>query len=291
MAKDSKKYEKFSSVFVGGALFTTIAFGVVVAVTKGWFEPKIYYTTVLESGEGVRPGSVVRMVGIHIGTVVSMELDADNHIRTRLKLLRKFRDRIREDSRIVLERPFLVGDKVLHITPGGAQSKPLSEDAEIPSQESPGVMDLLAGKQWGPYFHTLESAAKEMSKLVDLLMKEKGTEKLVSSLSGLPSLIKGLTVAAGEVSTVSKQMSQGERMTHLVGNLAELSEEFKKVIPALATIAPELPRSSQRMVQALDEAVITMKAMQRSYFLRSQTREIREEEARQKEDRRLPASE
>jgi phospholipid/cholesterol/gamma-HCH transport system substrate-binding protein len=290
MAKDSKRYEKVSSVFVGGALFVTLAFLVVVAMTKGWFEAKTEYVTVLDSGEGVRPGSTVRMVGIHIGTVTSMELDNQNHIRTHLRILRKFQDRIRADSHIVLERPFLVGDKVLHITPGSADAKVLTEGAEIASQDSPGVMDLLAGKQWGPYFQTLEQAASEMRKLVDLLMKEKGTEKLVSSLSGLPSLIKGLTVAAGEVSTVSRQMSEGDRLSHLVGNLSVLSEEFKKVMPALATIAPELPKSSQRMVQALDEAVVTMKAMQRSYFLRSQTREIREEEAQLKEEQRIPAS-
>src|SRR5690606_32455163 len=127
------------------------------------------------------------------------------------------------------------------------------------------------------------------------LLKEKGSEKAVSSLVGLPKMIKGVTTAAAELSKVSKQMSTDERMGTLLANLATttdeirigspdfakdfgsivsdmavLSAEFKKIAPAIAVIAPDLPKSSQRLIQALDEAVIVLKAMQRSYFLRSQ---------------------
>lgn len=315
--KKMSKFERGSSIFIGGALFGCIIFFTLMMTKKGWLEAKISYETILESGNGVRVGSAVEMVGIRIGSVSGLELDDKNRIRTRIKVLRKFQDRIREDSRITLARQFIVGDKTLHISPGNPKLKRIPENGLLEAEESVGVIDLLNGRKLGPYFQTMELALAEMKKLVDMLLKEKGSEKVVSSLVGLPRMITGVTTASRELSKVGRQMSTDERIGTLVANLAStteqikmyspefgkdfsaivanmsvLSEEFKKVIPALAVIAPDLPKSSQRLVQALDEAVIVLKAMQRSFLLRGSAREVREEELKLKEEQeRKPASE
>ncbi len=307
-----------ASIFVGAVLFGSSIFFLLLVTQKGWFQPKLSFYTLLESGDGVRIGSPVEMVGVRIGAVEKIELDDQNQIRTHLRILRKFKDRIREDSRIQLSRPFLVGEKVLHLSPGSASKARLPEGAVIASTESMGVMDLLNGRKLAPYFETMELAAAEMKKLVDMLLKERSSEKMVSSITNLPKMLKNVTTAAAELSKVSRQMSKEQHLGTLVANLAVttdqmrahspemgkdlgamvanmslLSEEFKKVVPALALIAPDLPRSSQRLVQALDEAVITLKAMQKSYFLRSQMKEVREEDEhnRQENGDRQPASE
>lgn len=315
--KRNTKLERGASIFIGGAMFGCLIFFVLMMTKKGWFEAKINYETILESGDGVRVGASVEMVGVRIGTVTSLELDEKNLIRTRIRVLRKFQDRIREDSRIMLARPFIMGDKTLHISPGNPKAKRVPENGLLIAEDPVGIMDLLNGRKLGPYFQTLELAAAEMKKLVDMLLKEKGSEKVVSSLVGLPRMISGVTTASRELSKVGRQMSTDEHIGTLVANLAStteqikvyspefgkdfsaivanmsvLSEEFKKVIPALAVIAPDLPKSSQRLVQALDEAVIVLKAMQRSFLLRGSAREVREEELKLKEEQeRKPASE
>jgi phospholipid/cholesterol/gamma-HCH transport system substrate-binding protein len=79
-------------------------------------------------------------------------------------------------------------------------------------------------------------------------------------------------------------------MTKLVGNLALLTEEFKVVIPALAEIAPDLPQSSRRALEALDEAVVLIKAMEKSFLVKGNAEEVREEEAkRDKNRKRMPS--
>lgn len=65
----------------------------------------------------------------------------------------------------------------------------------------------------------------------------------------------------------------------LVANLALMTEQFKVVLPALSEIAPHLPRASRRAVEALDEAVVLLKAMQKSWVLRSAAQDVRDEEA------------
>lgn len=250
----NRKYERLSAVFVGGALFACVGFLLLVSTQRGWFQSKIVFETVLESGDGIRVGTPVEMVGIRVGSVTEMELDERNRIRTQIRILRKFASRVRTDSRLLLARPFVVGDKVLHLTPGDPSAAEIPEGGTIPSQDSLGVMDLIGGQKFTPYLATLESAASEMKKLVDRLLKEKGSDKMATALLSLPDMMKEVARAASELAVVSKQMSEG------------------------------------RMVAALDEVVVVLKAMEKSFLLRSAAREVREEEAKAREESRKPAS-
>lgn len=273
-------FERVSALFVGTAFLGGFALFIGLMIQKGWFEPKITYYTHLDNGEGVRVGSPIQMVGVQVGSVQNLELDEQNRIRLSLSILQKFQNRIREDSHVLLSRPFLVGDKVLHLTPGTASHPVLSEGKTLRAEDSLGVMELLNGKKFTPYFQTMEKAAMEMRKLVDLLLKNNASEKLVQSLAGMPEMVQQVSAAAGDLSKLSHQLTDGERLGTLVANLSELSDEFKKVVPS----------SSHRMVEALDETVVVLKAMQKSFLLRSSAREVREEEEKARTDR-LPASE
>ncbi len=44
-------------------------------------------------------------------------------------------------------------------------------------------------------------------------------------------------------------------------------------------MGPELPRTSKRAIEALDETVVTLKALQKSFLLRGSVQEVRTEEA------------
>jgi phospholipid/cholesterol/gamma-HCH transport system substrate-binding protein len=63
-----------------------------------------------------------------------------------------------------------------------------------------------------------------------------------------------------------------------------MTGEFKKLTPAIAEIAPDLPRTTRRAVEALDETVVVLKAIQKSWFFRSNVKDVRQEE-----EKRMPA--
>ncbi len=279
VSKKKLPFERVSAVFVGTAFLATLALVIGLIVQKGWLESKVRYYTLLASGDGVRVGSAIMMVGVQIGQVDAIEIDDQNQIRLKLSILKKFQNRIRENSELALARPFLVGDKVLNLSPGSSESPVLAEGKFLVARDSIGIMELLNGEKFAPYFKTMEGAAAEMRRLVELLLKNKTSDKLVQSLTGLPEMIHQVAVAAGDLSKFSHQLTDEERLGTLVANLTSLSEEFKKIVPG----------SSNRMVEALDETVIVLKAMQKSFLLRGSAREVREEEKARSE--RLPASE
>ncbi|MBV2168701.1 MAG: multidrug ABC transporter substrate-binding protein, partial [Bdellovibrio sp.] len=61
----------------------------------------------------------------------------------------------------------------------------------------------------------------------------------------------------------------------------------KALGPAVQAVEGELPGASVRLVEALNETVVVLKAMQKSFFMRGSVREVKDEEASQ----RMPAQE
>ena len=70
----------------------------------------------------------------------------------------------------------------------------------------------------------------------------------------------------------------GRQMGQIVTNLNVLTTEFRKLTPAINEIAPDLPRTAKRAVEALDETVVLLKAMQKSWILRGNVKEVKEQE-------------
>ena len=63
----------------------------------------------------------------------------------------------------------------------------------------------------------------------------------------------------------------------------------KALAPAFDSVGEELPRASLRALEALDEAVVLLKAMQKTFLLSGKVEDVREEEEKQK--KRQPANE
>jgi phospholipid/cholesterol/gamma-HCH transport system substrate-binding protein len=279
-----KKFQS-KSLFFGITAFTFC--GIVfcfLGMQKGWFNSKRYFFTDLANADGIRRGTPVEMMGIQVGQIEDYILDDENHIRTRISVYKKFSSKMREDTQLQLVRPFVIGEKKLYLLPGSNSSELLKDEAVIPCDEIFSVTDILNGKTLTPYTKTWESMLSELQTLVQLLLKEKGAEKFVKSLSGLPGALTQLEKMSKEMGFLAYQLSKDNRAENLIVNLNSVAEEMKK-------IAPEVPKSSRRLLEAIDEAVIVLKAMQKSFLLSSSAKEVREEEAAAAASKRKPASE
>ena len=74
--------------------------------------------------------------------------------------------------------------------------------------------------------------------------------------------------------------------------MAILTDEVQKTLPLLKEAAPEIPHASRRALEALDETVVTLKAIQKSFLLRGNVEDVRKEEAvREQKKTRVPAAE
>lgn len=317
------RYERVAGLFVlvavGGFLLSMLG----VAIRQGWFDSKVDYTTIFQSAEGLHPGSRVEMSGLSVGSVTDVDLIAGHKVEVRFYVLKRFADKIKKDSVTQLVRPFLIGERVLDVSLGEEQSQSLAAGGPLLSVESTDLMSLISSRELGSTLSSMGGALGNLKTLAEAFLDKNKTQSIVQSMERIDPLLRNLNVMTIEVIKLTKQLNKDENVGYMVGQLAEttrqindmlpdvrnkapkmakdltelvsnmavLTEQFKVVIPALTEIAPDLPRASRRALEALDEAVVLIKSMEKSMFVRGNAEEVRKEEAEAaKQKKRVPAN-
>jgi phospholipid/cholesterol/gamma-HCH transport system substrate-binding protein len=311
------KFEKIAGLFVLVAIFGIIVASISIGIKKGWFSSRLSFQTTMTSAEGIHPGTTVQMSGLRAGSVDDVELVSASEVKVRFTIIDKFAAQIKKDSIVQVFRPFIIGDKVLEVTVG-SEGGALPEKSGLPIAQTTDIMDLLSGRKMSSFFTTFDHMAESLRIFGEAFSDPERSKSLVKMVDNLNPLIKNMNTMAMQVNKVtdaalkqkrletmldglSKMTEQlntvlpafqaevpdlGKQMGQLVSNLNVLTTEFRKLTPAIAEIAPDLPRTSRRAVEALDETVVLLKAMQRSWLIRGNVKDVKEEE----EKARMPAS-
>jgi phospholipid/cholesterol/gamma-HCH transport system substrate-binding protein len=286
------KYEKVAGLFVGIAIGAAALGLIGVAVKNGWFARKVKFATEIESADGVHAGTLVQIQGLRVGAVTSVELQANDRVRIEFEVFEKFANKIRTDSSVQMYRPFILSDKVLDVSVGSDGAEFLQAGQMLPTHSSSDIMDMLSGRKMGMILSSFDNLASSLKIVGEAFSNPKRTKDLVQMMDSLRPLVENVNKMSQEIikitgvankalPTFSKEVPDlGHQMALIVKNLNVLTTELQKLTPAIGVIAPELPRTSRRAVEALDEMVVLLKAMQRSFLLRGKVDEIREEEGR-----------
>lgn len=289
--------ERVAGLFIVIALTGAIVFMGVAAVKKGWFQQKVTFKTHVQSADGLRPGTPVTISGIRAGEITDVILLSADKIIVEFQLFKKFHKQIRKDSQVNIIRPFVIGDREIEITVGSPEAELLAEGTYIESQVSFDMMDLVSGKKLGPFMGTLEGMLKNVSVLAKAFSDPKRSEAFVKMFDRLDPLILNLNKMSQEVTKLSTEFNVilpqlreespqvGQKISQLINQLNTLTAA---IAPAFKEMSPEMPRVSKRAVEALDEMVITLKAMQKSFFLSGKVKDVKEEEI---ERQRKPSAE
>jgi phospholipid/cholesterol/gamma-HCH transport system substrate-binding protein len=311
------QFERVAGLFVLGAAGLFLVSLIGIAVKQGWFESKTSYYVIFKSAEGLHPGATVQISGLKAGSVDDVELTEDNKISVKFTVLSKFSDKIKVDSQAQLIRPFLIGDRVLEVTVGSPEATVQNPEQPMKSHETVDLMTLLSGRNLGESLEAMTEMVSNLKSLAEAFLDKDRTQSMIRIFDRIDPLLKNLNAMSVEVIKLSKQATKddnmgrvmselavttrelnsliplinkkapkmGEDVEKLVANLAVLTEQFKVFIPALAEVGPDLPHATRRAVEALDEAVVLIKAMQKSFLMKGNVEDVREEEKK-----RLPAS-
>lgn len=308
------KYEKVAGLFVLTACVASLMTFSVVAVKKGWFSSKVSYHTHLSSAEGVSPGTPVQMSGLRVGQVTEIKLLAQDEVDVNFEVFSSYAEKIGEGTEVMAFRPFMIGDKVIDLQMQSLSEKPLPPGSLLPSVATADLMDVLSGKKMGMFLGSFESLAKSLKVIGDAFADGQRAEEIVKVIDQLEPLVKNMNRMSVQVTKVTDVALKKKRFEEVMQNLALISREmgemipivkqeapdfavslarivqnmevltaeFKKVTPAISAVAPELPQATLRAVEALNEAVVVLKAMQKSFLLRGSVKEVLEEEGPRK---------
>ena len=271
----------FLSVGILGALIAVIWLG----ISSGLFEPKVSYRIEMESVDGLRVGSAVEISGLKIGRVSELDLKSIGLFEVTFTVRKRFSNLFREDTRILAIRPNVIGEKILVVEPGSPSAILLAEGSLVKVEQSTDLMEILGGRKLNQILTDLGKIADNLKIIGHAFTDQNRSKAFVKLFDDMGPFVKNVTDMSRQVNLIAKDMNDDKMFAQTLQNLNILTVELQKLTPAINAVAPELPRASQRAIEALDEMVVTLKAMQKSFLLRGNVQEVKEEE------RRMPASE
>ncbi len=122
-----RRVEKIVGLFVLMATLGLVAgFGFYLyhmAVQKGWFIQKCPYFTFVDSGEGLKVGDPVMMMGFDVGNITGITAQppgAEHRVFVGMEVRSPYYGYIWSDSTVHVEAAGLLGNRQLEITPGVA---------------------------------------------------------------------------------------------------------------------------------------------------------------------------
>jgi len=245
-----------------------------------YFERK--YDLVAEFTEvgGLIEGATVRLAGVQIGRVTNVALapQAGGKVRVTLTIARRFSDRVRQSSEARIVTQGLLGDKLVEITMGMPDSRPLEPGSTLQSREPFEVGRMFAEgtdalSAITTLVRSLQASLDRLNTagtLEDLDAAVKSTRRVTERLEGLgrDGAFGDVAAAARSARRITEQVEKGggwlhtlvyeepealRRLNTLLGSAQEVLARTRTGDSAVgALLSPESGRSVRALLAAMD---------------------------------------
>jgi ABC-type transporter Mla subunit MlaD len=284
-------------VFAGIAVVSFLVLIGGAAHRQGWFASHVSYVLVFPNGEGIRVGTPVSISGFKAGQISSIELDPDGLVQSTISVQEKFAKYFTEQTKVVLGRPFIIGERSVMVTPGKGDAPLLLYGAKIIGEESLELTDLLSGGRLSPYFNTFSRLLEQLQ----LVIEGDGTSNTVNlvtlyrqaniSLKAIETLSKDVSVMRHDVFASKEMLAMIKSLSQSTEHLKLVLEQSTQTMPAVTQMSKDVAEVMPQLKKTLDETAFTLQAMQRSFILRGASKDLKEELNEKSVEQRSPASE
>jgi phospholipid/cholesterol/gamma-HCH transport system substrate-binding protein len=240
----SSRVAQVVGLFVLIPLLGMIVAGLFIAKAESLFEEKYSLCSTLTRSYGLEPGTPVLIAGIPVGRVEGVDFDG-TAIRVSLKVLRKYQDKIREDSVASIGKSGLVmGQTQVEIAMGDPTKPLLRDGAMIHAIEPKDYAALLS--QVGPVLESVQrtlTRVEEISKDVQATVQTGGRvlANVEQATTSLPTVMASVQRATGSLERTS-------------ASLPEVVGSVKKTLGAVDGITADVRTATRRLPELVDTA-------------------------------------
>jgi len=266
----SKKAIAWSELKVGALIIICLAIlsAIVVLVlgVESPFAARYTLYTYLPNIGGLRTDSPVMLEGVDVGTTDSYEFakELDKGVRIRMRIQKKYQDRIRSDSIAKLRSLGLLGDKYIEISQGTSQGRSLKEGESITGAPPVDLDQMIA--QGTHTFDNVSDTVNNIKTLTERLNHGEGTvgkllndDQLYTNMTELTrkinrgegsvgsflndrSLFNELNKTASNFRKVSEKVEGGEGLAGKLLSDSKVAASFENTITRLETVIARLDK-------------------------------------------------
>ncbi|MFD2542279.1 MlaD family protein [Lacinutrix gracilariae] len=241
-------------VILGSLLFIAAIY--FIGARKNLFAKTFIVSSNFKNVNGLMQGNNVRYSGINVGTVKSISMINDSTINVSMLIEEKMMNHIKKDAIATIGSDGLVGNMIVNIIPGEGSAAVVTSGDTIASYSKIGTNEML-----NTLSTTNENAALLTSKLLNItnaITSGKGTLgmlindtiasyelkqtihylKLTSleankTMKEINGIVGSLDVDNSVASVLLSDSIQAQKVTKMITNLNQSSEDIKKVIDNL----------------------------------------------------------
>lgn len=243
MKKDRLETEVKVGLFVAIGIGLTMLSIVVAGGSAMWFQSQSRYYTYFKDAMGMINGAKVILDGIHVGTIDTVDFDAERkRIKVSVLIQSRYQKWIRNSTVSEIATQGVLGDKFLSLKNNSdSDSTLLPSNSEIPSVEGGGLGEVLSSG--GQVIDNLKALSASLSRITHSFETGRRNdiffENLASAMKNLNSVSKKfddqmtdieIKSAISHLNSILKKIDQGEGTAGALINDPGLYDDVKALI-------------------------------------------------------------
>jgi phospholipid/cholesterol/gamma-HCH transport system substrate-binding protein len=263
----SRRYETIVGVFVVASLLALLIMALIIARQEGLFQEYLEYRAIFRNVSGLKVGSEVHLGGVTVGNVKDITISREGSILLTFQVIKKYSDRVRQDSQASIGYLGLLGEKSLDITAGSLNNPAIPPGGWVASVEPLDITQMFA--KAGPGLEKLEKILDNVASLTGSLLGEEGG--LTKTLDEFREILKKINTGKGSLGLLVNDpklyqettqtfasarqlftdLEQGKGAIGMLLNDPKLKAQVEKTIAGLETTTANLSTSSADFREAM----------------------------------------
>jgi phospholipid/cholesterol/gamma-HCH transport system substrate-binding protein len=221
---------------------------------KSLFSATFAINGVFNNVNGLQIGNNVRFAGINVGVVDDIQIINDTAVRVDLRINDDLKKFIKRDARMAIGSDGLMGDKLVTILPGGANTNQMVEEGAQIAAVNPMDMDKVMNRL-GKIADNTGNLIESLSSIVDKIDKGKGSIGKLLNSDKMANDIQGtITEARSTINTVHKTSATlNEDLKAAQGNFL-LKGFFNKKEKAAKAKQDSIKKAKEKVIKAAEKA-------------------------------------
>jgi phospholipid/cholesterol/gamma-HCH transport system substrate-binding protein len=249
------------SLTVGGfALMALLALAVAIlslSAQQGIFQARYRLVAYFQNVQGLVSGAAVRLAGTQVGQVASVELglraSGEPAVKVVLRVDEGVKQRIRGNSVAQITTVGLLGDQIVEISIGTADSPMLQEGAEIATRD-PFDLPVMVTKG-GEALDAIQTLATNLNETLSDFQAGMGGRRLADSVAALGEVVAEVQEGEGVLHSLIYEPYEGSAVSNIEGSLESLEnilEEVEHGEGVLHSLVYDAPAEQDVLLQVLE---------------------------------------
>jgi phospholipid/cholesterol/gamma-HCH transport system substrate-binding protein len=235
--KESHRIETMVGIFVllGLVVVSTLLF--VIAGRQKLFEPRYRLTALFSQVGGLKVGSPVRLAGLEVGSVESLNFTSRGKVLASLSIQERYQRQIRKDSVASISSVGILGDKSVEITVGSKAENVLSSGAHIQAKDPFDVASIV--DRLGPMSVNIEEILSYFSKITGEFAME--DLHLAETIQHANQILKKVDDGKGAIGAAVNDPTLYKELVSLARAGRETAEKLKATLSRIESASVDFP--------------------------------------------------